>query len=759
MSEPILKVENMNKKFGSTVALNDVSLSVYPGEIRGLIGENGSGKSTVTSIVAGMQPCDSGKMFFKGQEWKPQSMIDALHRGIGMIVQESGTIQGVTVAENIFLAETEKYKNKFGLVNRKKMNADATEVMKNIGVNDVTGDMQMQQLDFQTRKLVEIAKVVMKQPQILVIDETSTALSHDGRQVLYDIMNRFRKENKSVIFISHDLDEIMDVCDTLTVLRDGKIIRTFVKEEFEAGAIRASMIGRELQGDYYRSDFKATSQPQVALMEKNTELLSKALRLLPEVKNTVVHPNEGQEYSKPLGKGDSVRIDFGRHLVGHLKLKLGYTDSHPDAPVWLKFSFAENLKEFDEDVENYNGWICSAWVQQEQVHVDVVPGDYELPRRYSFRYVKIDVLDISSKFNLVIEEACATALSSADESRLLPYSNSDKELVKIDRIACNTLHDCMQKVFEDGPKRDRRLWMGDLRLQALANYETYQMNDMVKGCLYLFAALPMENGQVGACVFLEPEPEVDDTVMFDYSLLFITALWDYYKHTNDREALEDLWDTVKTQISLGIKQVGEDNVVKDSDIIGWCFLDWSLELNKQAGAQGVLLYAMQSAIAIAKEVGKNREAECLFETYELYRKAARLKFYDENKGLFTSGADKQVSYASQVWMVLGNVIEPEMGLEVLHNVAAEKDAVEMVTPYIYHYYIEALLKCGAKDEALAVMKNYWGGMAELGADTFWELYNPKNPDESPYGGTIVNSYCHAWSCAPAYFLRRYYSEK
>lgn len=301
--------------------------------------------------------------------------------------------------------------------------------------------------------------------------------------------------------------------------------------------------------------------------------------------------------------------------------------------------------------------------------------------------------------------------------------------------------------------------MGDLRLQALANYETYQMNDMVKGCLYLFAALPMENGQVGACVFLEPEPEVDDTVMFDYSLLFITALWDYYKHTNDREALEDLWDTVKTQISLGIKQVGEDNVVKDSDIIGWCFLDWSLELNKQAGAQGVLLYAMQSAIAIAKEVGKNREAECLFETYELYRKAARLKFYDENKGLFTSGADKQVSYASQVWMVLGNVIEPEMGLEVLHNVAAEKDAVEMVTPYIYHYYIEALLKCGAKDEALAVMKNYWGGMAELGADTFWELYNPKNPDESPYGGTIVNSYCNAWSCAPAYFLRRYYSEK
>ena len=269
MSEPILKVENMDKRFGNTVALSDVSLTVFPGEIRGLIGENGSGKSTVTSIVAGMQECDHGTMTFKGKEWKPSSMIDALHHGIGMIVQESGTIPGVTVAENIFLAETERFKNHFGIIDRKRMNREATEVMRNIGVQDVTGDMPAAQLDFQARKLVEIAKVVMKQPDILVIDETSTALSQDGREILYDIMKKFHDENKSVIFISHDLEEIMEVCDTLTVLRDGKIIRTFEKEEFEAGAIRASMIGRELEGDYYRSDFTATAQEEVALDVKN----------------------------------------------------------------------------------------------------------------------------------------------------------------------------------------------------------------------------------------------------------------------------------------------------------------------------------------------------------------------------------------------------------------------------------------------------------------------------------------------------------
>lgn len=265
MRKPILQIVNMSKRFGSTVALDDVSVTVYPGEIRGLIGENGSGKSTVTSIAAGMQKCDSGRMIFREKPWQPGSMIEALHNGIGMIVQESGTIPGITVAENIFLAETERFKTGIGLIDRKKMNREATEVMEHIGVHDIDGAAPMAMLDFQARKLVEIAKVAMKEPEILVIDETSTALSHDGREILYRLMKQYREKNRAVIFISHDLDEIMEVCDTLTVLRDGKIIRTFDKEEFEAGAIRASMIGRELQGDYYRSDFTPSCREEVVL--------------------------------------------------------------------------------------------------------------------------------------------------------------------------------------------------------------------------------------------------------------------------------------------------------------------------------------------------------------------------------------------------------------------------------------------------------------------------------------------------------------
>ena len=494
-------------------------------------------------------------------------------------------------------------------------------------------------------------------------------------------------------------------------------------------------------------------------MEKNTELLNKALHLLPEVRKTKIVPLKGQSFFEPLGKDGMVEIDFGRHMVGYLHLKLGYINSHPDAPVWLKIYFEESKKELEEKVENYDGWICSGWVQQEQIHVDVIPAEIELPRRYAFRYVKIEVLDISSKFELTIDDAYVEAVSSADETTLIPYESTDKELVAIDRIACNTLHDCMQQVFEDGPKRDRRLWIGDLRLQALANYETYRMNDMVKGCLYLFAALPMENGQVGACVFMEPEPEVDDTCMFDYSLLFIPTLWDYYQETGDRQALEELWLTVKQQLKLAEERVDEDGIVADSDVLGWCFLDWSLELNKQAGAQGVLLYALKAAIRIAGELKEDREAEMMQKKYDLYCGAAKKYFWDEKQKLFVSGKDRQVSYASQVWLILGGAANQKEGINILHRVAQHQNAVRIVTPYMYHYYIEAFLQCGEKEEALQIMKTYWGGMAKQGADTFWELYDPKNPEASPYGGTIVNSYCHAWSCAPAYFLRRYYTGK
>lgn len=143
--EILVKVEHMNKRFGSTVALKDVSIEVCSGRVLGLIGENGSGKSTVTSIIAGMQNADSGTMTYHDKEWKPESMLYSLEHGIGMIVQETGTVPGITVAENIFLGETKFFKSfgekhKWGPVKRKLLNQKAQEALDAIGASHIRAE-------------------------------------------------------------------------------------------------------------------------------------------------------------------------------------------------------------------------------------------------------------------------------------------------------------------------------------------------------------------------------------------------------------------------------------------------------------------------------------------------------------------------------------------------------------------------------------------------------------------------------------------
>lgn len=261
--ELLFEARQLCKNFGPTVALDHVDFKVFRGQITGLIGENGSGKSTITSIAAGMQPATSGEMYFRGEVHKPSTMLEGISSGIGMIVQEQGTVPGISVAENIFLGE----EGKFGkiLINRRKMNREAAKVLENIGFTEVDPSAPIESLNMQDRKLVEIAKTMYMNPEMLVVDETTTALSQHGRTIIYDIMKRMRNENKAVVFISHDLDELMETCDTLTVLRDGKLIATLDKENFSEDKIKQYMVGREMTGDYYRSDYDGQISDEVVL--------------------------------------------------------------------------------------------------------------------------------------------------------------------------------------------------------------------------------------------------------------------------------------------------------------------------------------------------------------------------------------------------------------------------------------------------------------------------------------------------------------
>nr|WP_246333708.1 sugar hydrolase [Thermoactinomyces mirandus] len=453
-------------------------------------------------------------------------------------------------------------------------------------------------------------------------------------------------------------------------------------------------------------------------------------------------------------KTDSVILDFGNHQVGFLTIKIRPAGSPPDAPLKLKLTFGEMPVEIAEPFESYDGWLSSSWLQEETIFVDVLPAVIELPRRYSFRFVKLEVIDTSPKYRVIFENVQCRAVTSANISDVQPISHQDPELQKIDEISIKTLADCMQDVFEDGPKRDRRLWLGDLRLQALANYETFKTNKLVKRCLYLFAGVPDDKGMVPASVFVAPKLMADDTYLFDYSLFFVSTLHDYYLETKDLATLQELWPTAYRQVVLALERLDKNDVVKDSSD-WWSFIDWQENLNKQTPSQAVLIYTMKQAVRLAEELDTAEKDQLKVRLTEIM-KAARTYLWDEKQQVFISGSHRQVSWASQIWMVLAGVLSNKENQQLMKRLFELNPAVGITTPYMYHHLIEALIIAGKRDRAILEMKTYWGGMIKDGADTFWELYDPCNKNFSPYGSHLINSYCHAWSCTPTYLIRKYH---
>lgn len=457
-------------------------------------------------------------------------------------------------------------------------------------------------------------------------------------------------------------------------------------------------------------------------------------------------------YQREFREGESVIIDFGTHCVGYLQFTCLSAGSPPDAPAHLHLTFGETLSEVCEPFSDYRGWLSSSWLQQQDLWLDVLPAEVALPRRYCCRYLKIEVKAVSRKFRLRFANVMLNTVSSAPE-RCPPCQSQDAELATIDRVSVLTLRNCMQEVFEDGPKRDRRLWLGDLRLQALVNDVTFARHDLVRRCLYLFAGHTREDGMVSANVFVKPQVIADDTFLFDYALFFVDVLYNYLQSAEDTATAQELWPVARRQIELALLRLDDSDLVRDGDD-WWAFIDWQENLNKQAAAQGVFIYCLQRALWLAERFEPARVAPYR-DLLQRLKTAAQTRLWDEAQGYFVSGAERQVSWASQIWLVLADVGTPAQRRAVMHRLFSAPPAVAMNTPYLRHHFVAALLHCGLRDEAVAEIKGYWGAMVRLGADTFWEVFDPQRPDFSPYGSKLINSYCHAWSCTPAWFIRLY----
>ncbi len=456
--------------------------------------------------------------------------------------------------------------------------------------------------------------------------------------------------------------------------------------------------------------------------------------------------------TRTLARGDHATLDFGEHLVGYLRLHLEPVGRAMDAPLRLKLVFGEVPAEVCEPFDPFTGQLSRAWLQDEVVTIDAIAGPLTLPRRYAFRYLRIEVVDTSPNYRIRIDAVVCESVTSAGATPPPLPSGTPAEVVALDRVSLRTLANCMQTVFEDGPKRDRRLWSGDLRLQALTNYASFGDTTLVKRCLYLFAGLARADGLVPACVFETPEPTRGHEFILDYTALFPAILLDYAHASRDLETARDLWPVAKTQLEFALAHLNADGLFVDPGN-WWLFIDWKDGLDKQAAIHGVLCYAVRRTLELARLIGREAEVAHLPGLAPRMAAAARAQLLDPATGLFVSGAKRQVSWASQAWLVIGGVMTPAEGAHAFRALEADPTALRPAGPYLWHHVVEAMLICGLEREALALLRSYWGAMIALGATTFWEVFDPADQRLSPYRSHHLNSYCHAWSCTPAYFIR------
>lgn len=306
--QPALRVEGITKIFpGGVQALKDVDFEVYPGEVLALLGENGAGKSTLMKILAGVYQRDAGHIFLGEKEIHPQNPAHSQKLGISIIYQELTVTLNQTVAANIFITREPHYRGlltPFHLVNRRKMEQKSEELLKVVGAN-VTPWEIVGTLSVAERQQVEIAKALSVDARVIIMDESTSALGHDETQTLFGIIRGLRKRGLGVIFITHRLEEVMEITDRIIVLRDGERVGMLKTAETSIDEIVRMMVGRDV------SDIFQKEQVEIGEPILRVENLTRKGR----VKNVSfdLHRGEILGFAGLVGAGrtETMRLIFG----------------------------------------------------------------------------------------------------------------------------------------------------------------------------------------------------------------------------------------------------------------------------------------------------------------------------------------------------------------------------------------------------------------------------------------------------------------
>jgi rhamnose transport system ATP-binding protein len=252
--DPLLVLEKAAKRFGAVRALEDGSVTLYPGEAHALLGENGAGKSTLVKILAGVHQPDSGRLLIGGSPAVLSGPAASRAAGVSIIYQEPTLFPDLTVAENIFMGRQPRRAGR--RIDRAVMNKAAVRVFERLGVQ-LDPQRQARGLSVADQQIVEIAKALSLDAKVLVMDEPTAALTSVEVERLFDVMRTLREQGAAVLFISHRIEEVLASCQRVTIMRDGSFVSTAPIEDVTADSIIRSMVGRELGSLFPKTDTKA----------------------------------------------------------------------------------------------------------------------------------------------------------------------------------------------------------------------------------------------------------------------------------------------------------------------------------------------------------------------------------------------------------------------------------------------------------------------------------------------------------------------
>lgn len=300
----LLELKGISKSFPGVKALSNIHLSLNKGEIHALLGENGAGKSTLMKVLCGIYSNDEGEVLINGNQVRFASYNDAIEAGIGIIFQEFSLIPHLNAVDNIFL--NRELTNKFGLLNRKLMNHEASMIFDTLGI-DIELDRPINDLSVAEQQFVEIAKALSLNAKILVLDEPTATLTPKEAERLFSVMTELKERGVGMFFISHHLEEIFEICDTISVLRDGEYIGSTDVKATNVDELVEMMVGRKIENSFPAKSATINKQ-QVVLDVPSIQLDNHA-----PINHFQLYKGEILGFSGLVGSG---RSELVRALIG-----------------------------------------------------------------------------------------------------------------------------------------------------------------------------------------------------------------------------------------------------------------------------------------------------------------------------------------------------------------------------------------------------------------------------------------------------------